>query len=69
MELSEIQETLLGGLQLLSLQKDNIIMIMLMLQSSEQQIEMLQWMAYNIEMGISQEQIMDKAQEIMLTIK
>lgn len=65
MELSEMQQTLLAGLELLQLEKDNIKMVMLMLQFPKQQLEMLLWMAENIESGITQEEIMDKAQEIM----
>lgn len=65
MELSEMQQTLLAGLELLQLEKDNIKMVMLMLQLPKQQLEMLLWMAENIESGITQEEIMDKAQEIM----
>ena len=57
--------TLLGGLELLQLPADNIKMVLLMLQSPEQQMEMLLWMADNIKQGITKEQVMDKAQEIM----
>ena len=66
MQLSEMQMTLLGGLELLQLPTDNIKMVLLMLQSPEQQMEMLLWMADNIKQGITKEQVMDKAQEIML---
>ena len=65
MELSEMQKTLLGGLELLQLPTDNITMVMLMLQLPRQQMEMLLWMADNIKRGITKEQVMDKAQEIM----
>ena len=65
MEFSEMQKTILGGLELLQLPADNIKMVLLMLQSPEQQMEMLLWMADNIKQGITKEQVMDKAQEIM----
>ena len=65
MQLSEMQMTLLGGLELLQLPTDNIKMVLLMLQSPEQQMEMLLWMADNIKQGITKEQVMDKAQDIM----
>ncbi len=68
MQLSEMQMTLLGGLELLQLPTDNIKMVLLMLQSPEQQMEMLLWMADNIKQGITKEQVMDKAQEIMLNL-
>ncbi len=67
-ELSEIQEGLLGGLQLLRMEKDNIMMVMLMLKSSETgQLEMCLWLADKFQSGTmpTQEQVMDKAQEIM----
>ena len=62
---TEMQKTLLGGLELLQLPTDNITMVMLMLQLPRQQMEMLLWMADNIKRGITKEQVMDKAQEIM----
>jgi len=68
MQLSEMQMTLLGGLELLQLPTDNIKMVLLMLQSPERQMEMLLWMADNIKQGITKEQVMDKAQEIMLNL-
>ena len=68
MQLSEMQMTLLGGLELLQLPTDNIKMVLLMLQSPEQQMEMLLWMADNIKQGITKEQVMDKTQEIMLNL-
>ena len=67
-ELTEIQNLLLEGLQLLPLEKDNIIMVMLMLKSSEEkQLKMLYWIAERLKIKRipSQSQVMDKAQEIM----
>ena len=67
-ELTEIQNLLLEGLQLLPLEKDNIIMVMLMLKSSEEkQLKMLYWIAARLKIKRipSQSQVMDKAQEIM----
>ena len=67
MELTEIQKFLIGGLKLLDLPRDNIIMVMLMLKDSEQkQMQMLIWLADNMEKGImpNMVQVMDKAQEI-----
>lgn len=71
-ELSEIQKGLLGGLQLLPMKKDNIIMVMLMLKSSkEKQLKMCQWLADCFRVGTipTQEQVMDMAQYIMQNIK
>lgn len=68
MELTEAQKILIGGLQLLDLPKDNIIMVMLMLKDSKQkQMDMLEWLHQNFKKEIfpTQEQVMDKAQEIM----
>ena len=68
-ELSEIQKGLLGGLQLLPLPKDNIIMVMLMLKSSEaKQREMCLWLAEKFKQGLmpTQEEVMDEAQYLML---
>ena len=65
-QLSEAQKVLIGGLELLQLPADNIKMVLLMLQSPEQQMDMLLWMADSIKHGITKEQVMDKAQEIML---
>ena len=67
-ELSETQHLLLEGLQLLPLEKDNIIMVMLMLKSSEEkQRKMLFWIAARLKMEKipSQPQVMDKALQIM----
>ncbi len=64
--LSEKQELLIGGLKLLDLEKDNIIMVGLMLRTDSQIMEMLEWFSENFKRNImpSQEQVMDKAQEI-----
>lgn len=67
-ELTETQTLLLEGLQLLSLEKDNIIMVMLMLKSSgEKQLKMLFWIAARLKVKKipSQTQVMDKALKIM----
>jgi hypothetical protein len=69
MELTEVQMTLLKGLQFLHLEEDNIKMVMLMLKSEEQQMGMLLWLADNIKKGISQEKVMDNAQEIMISLE
>lgn len=69
MELTEVQMTLLKGLEFLHLEEDNIKMVMLMLKSEEQQMGMLLWLADNIKKGISQEKVMDKAQEIMISLE
>lgn len=71
MELTEAQKGLIGGLQLLDLPKDNIIMVMLMLKDSEQkQMDMLEWLANEMGKGYmpNQKEVMDKAQEIMNSI-
>lgn len=67
-QLSEAQKILIGGLKLLNLEKDNIIMVGLMLRSESQVMEMLEWLYQNFKSKKmpSQEQVMDKAQEIML---
>ena len=44
MELTEVQITLLKGLEFLHLEEDNIKMVMLMLKSEEQQMGMLLWL-------------------------
>ena len=69
MELTEVQMTLLKGLEFLHLEEDNIKMVMLMLKSEEQQMGMLLWLADNIKKGISQEKVMDEAQEIMISLE
>lgn len=69
MKLTEVQMTLLKGLEFLHLEEDNIKMVMLMLKSEEQQMGMLLWLADNIKKGISQEKVMDKAQEIMISLE
>ena len=70
MQLSEAQKILIGGLKLLNLHKDNIMMVGLMLRSESQIMEMLKWLYQNFKSNIipSQEQVMDKAQEIMLNL-
>ena len=67
-QLSEAQEILIGGLKLLNLPKDNIIMMGLMLRSKSQILEMIEWLSQNFKEEImpTQEQVMDKAQEIMM---
>ena len=67
MELSEEQKCLIGGLELLKIEKDNIIMVCLMLRSEQHVMEMLEWMAQQLEQDKfpSQPEVMDKAQEIM----
>ena len=66
-QLSEAQKILIGGLKLLNLNKDNIMMVGLMLRSELQIMEMLEWLYLNFKDNTipSQEQVMDKAQEIM----
>ena len=66
-QLSESQKILIGGLKLLNLNKDNIMMVGLMLRSESQIMKMLVWLNQNFKCNVmpSQEQVMDKAQEIM----
>ncbi len=70
-ELTEAQKILVGGLKLLNLPKDNIIMVGLMLKSESQQLKMLEWMAQEFKAHKipTQEQVMDMAQYIMQNIK
>jgi hypothetical protein len=70
MQLSEAQKILIGGLKLLNLNTDNIMMVGLMLRSESKIMEMLEWLYQNSKSNIipSQEQVMDKAQEIMLNL-
>ncbi len=70
MQLSEAQKILIGGLKLLNLNTDNIMMVGLMLRSESKIMEMLEWLYQNFKSNIipSQEQVMDKAQEIMLNL-
>ena len=65
--LSEAQKILAGGLKLLNLNKDNIIMVGLMLQSESQIVQMLEWLnqAFKKKIYPSQRQVMDMAQKIM----
>lgn len=66
MELTELQKILIGGLKLFGLEKDNIIMVMLMLKSSEQaQMDLLTWVSDNIYNNPTKEQVMNKAEELM----
>ena len=67
MAISEAQKILVGGLKLITLQKDNISMVGLMLQSESQIAQMLEWLNQNFKKEIypTQQQVMDKAQEIM----
>lgn len=67
MTLSEEQKILVGGLKLLNLNKDNIIMVGLMLQSESQIVQMLEWLnhAFNEKTYPTQRQVMDMAQKIM----
>ena len=70
MQLSEAQKILIGGLKLLNLNTDNIMMVGLMLRSESKIMEMLEWLYQNFKSKIipSKEQVMDKAQEIMLNL-
>lgn len=66
MELTELQKLLIEGLKFFDLEKENGIMVMLMLKSSEQaQWDMLFWVRDNIYNNPTQEQVMDKAEELM----
>ena len=67
MAISEAQKIVVVGLKLINLQKDNIIMVGLMLQSESQIAQMLEWLNQNFKKEIypTQQQVMDKAQEIM----
>ena len=70
-KLTEAQKILVGGLKLLNLPKDNIIMVGLMLKSESQQLKMLEWMdqKFKAHKMPTQEQVMDMAQYIMQSIK
>lgn len=65
--LSEAQKILIGGLKLLKLSKDNIIMVGLMLKSESQLMEMLKWLYRNFKKNKTptKEEVMDMAQYIM----
>ena len=65
-KLSEAQKILVGGLKLLKLSKDNIIMVGLMLQSESQIVQMLEWLNQNFRRKLypTQEQVMNMAQKI-----
>jgi hypothetical protein len=68
-ELSEAQGILIDFLKSLKIEKDNIIVIMLMLKSYSQQVTMLEWLHQKWEKNPTQEQIMDIAQKIMHEVK
>lgn len=63
-KLSETQMGLVGGLKLLNLPKDNIIMVGLMLKSESQQMAMLSWLDENFKTHKmpTKEEVMDVAQ-------
>lgn len=65
--LSEAQKILIGGLKLLKLPMDNIIMVGLMLESEAQLMEMLEWLYWNFKKNKTptKEEVMDMAQYIM----
>lgn len=60
-------EILVGGLKLLNLPEENIIMVGLMLPSESQIVQMLEWLNLNFKNKVypTQQQVMDKAMEIM----
>ncbi len=66
-QLSEAQKILVGGLKLLNLPEDNIIMVGLMLKSESQQMAMLNWLDENFKTHKmpTKEEVMDMAQYIM----
>ena len=66
-KLTEAQKILVGGLKLLNLPKDNIIMVGLMLKLESQQLKMLEWLdrEFKAHKMPTQEQVMNKAQDIM----
>jgi hypothetical protein len=68
-EISEAQGILIDFLKSLKIEKDNIIVIMLMLKSYSQQVTMLEWLHQNWEKNPTQEQIMNIAQKIMHEVK
>ena len=70
-KLSEAQKILVGGLKLLNLPKDNIIMVGLMLKSESQQMEMLEWLYQNFQAHKmpTKEEVMDMAQYIMQNLE
>ncbi len=70
-KLSEAQKILVGGLKLLNLPKDNIIMIGLMLKSESQQMAMLNWQdeKFKTNKTPTKEEVMDIAQYIMQNLE
>ena len=70
-KLSEAQKILIGGLKLLNLPKDNIIMVGLMLRSESQLMIMLEWLDENFKAHRmpTKEEVMDMAQYIMQNLK
>ena len=70
-KLSEAQKILVGGLKLLTLPKDNIIMVGLMLKLESQQLKMLEWVCQNFKVHKmpTKEEVMDMAQYIMQNLK
>ena len=70
-KLSEMQKGLIGGLKLLELPKENIIMVGLMLKSESQQMEMLEWLYQNFKAHKmpTKEEVMDMAQYIMQNLE
>jgi len=62
--LSEAQLILIDYLKSLHIEKDNIIMVGLMCRKKKQLWKMLWWIHDNWEKGLTQSDIMDKAQEI-----
>ncbi len=63
-KLSEIQLILIDYLKSLHIEKDNIIMCGLMLRPDWRAWEMCCWIHDNWEKGLTQEQVMMKAQKI-----
>ena len=65
-QLSEMRKILAGGLKLLNLPIENIMMVLMMLRSESQMMEMLEWLHQNFKRRIfpAQEQVMEKALEI-----
>ena len=70
-KLSEAQMGLVGGLKLLNLPNDNIIMVGLMLKSESQQMAMLSWLDENFKTHKmpTKEEVMDVALYIMQNLK
>ena len=64
--LSEEQKCLIGGLKLLNLEKDAILVVCLMLRSEPHIMEMLEWLdqSFKNDLRPTQEQVMSKTIEI-----